>query len=185
MYLIIFLKREESDCDSNPLHVHEKMIKYVKGDILVSKADAIAHGIAPNDNFKQGLALSLREQWPAMYKDFRHYCKTTHPDEGTSWAWKGVGGPVIVNLFTQEHPKTQDGNPGKASLSYVHRALKKLREDIQAYDLKSVAITKLATGVGGLDWTDVKPLIEDNLSDLDIPIYVYETYEKGTAALEA
>ena len=49
------------------------MLKEVTGDILLSTAGAIAHGIAPHDNFKQGLALSLREQWPGMYKDFRHY----------------------------------------------------------------------------------------------------------------
>ena len=63
------------------------MIKEVQGDILLSGADAVAHGIAPNDNFHQGLALSLRESWPAMYKDFRHYCHVQHPKEGTTWAW--------------------------------------------------------------------------------------------------
>jgi O-acetyl-ADP-ribose deacetylase (regulator of RNase III) len=47
------------------------MIKEVAGDILLSKAGAIAHGVAPHDDFKQGLALSLREHWPGMYKDFR------------------------------------------------------------------------------------------------------------------
>lgn len=160
------------------------MIKYVKGDILKTKAEAIAHGIAPNDNFKQGLALTLREQWPSMYKDFRHYCQTTHPKEGTTWSWKGVGGPVIVNMFTQEHPKTKDSNPGKASLSYVSHTLKSLKKDIKDNNLKSVALTRLATGVGGLDWTEVKPLIEEHLSDLKIPIFVYETFEKDRQAEE-
>ncbi len=32
------------------------MVKEVTGDILLSKAGAVAHGIAPNDNLKQGLA---------------------------------------------------------------------------------------------------------------------------------
>ena len=55
------------------------MIQYVSGDILLTEAEGIAHGVAPNDDFKQGLALSLRERWPAMYKDFRHFCHTQHP----------------------------------------------------------------------------------------------------------
>jgi O-acetyl-ADP-ribose deacetylase (regulator of RNase III) len=42
------------------------MIKEVSGDILLSKAQVIAHGVAPNDPFHNGLALQLREQWPAM-----------------------------------------------------------------------------------------------------------------------
>lgn len=42
------------------------MIHYVSGDILLSKAAAIAHGVAPNDHMDHGLALALRERWPAM-----------------------------------------------------------------------------------------------------------------------
>jgi O-acetyl-ADP-ribose deacetylase (regulator of RNase III) len=80
------------------------MIKEVTGDILLSKAGAIAHGIAPNDDFKQGLALALREQWPAMYKDFRHYCQTYNPKPGSRWSWKGPGAPGLVHLFSQEAP---------------------------------------------------------------------------------
>ena len=42
------------------------MIYEVSGDILLSKAQAIAHGVAPNDHFTNGLALSLRERYPAL-----------------------------------------------------------------------------------------------------------------------
>ena len=83
------------------------MLKEVTGDILLSTAGAIAHGIAPHDNFKQGLALSLREQWPGMYKDFRHYCQTYNPKPGGAWSWKGPNSPVIINLFTQEQAGTR------------------------------------------------------------------------------
>lgn len=46
------------------------MIYEVESEILLSGAVAVAHGIAhgvpPNDNFAKGLALALRERWPAM-----------------------------------------------------------------------------------------------------------------------
>ena len=58
------------------------MIHEVAGDILLTKAKAIAHGVAPNDYFDSGLALELRKQWPAMVKDFRHYVHQTHPKPG-------------------------------------------------------------------------------------------------------
>ena len=161
------------------------MIKYVNGDILHSQAEAIAHGVAPNDDFKQGLALSLRERWPAMYKDFRHYCKTTHPKEGGAWSWKGPGGPVIVNMLTQEHPPSKDAHPGKATLTHVGHSLKELKKIAESEGFKSLALPKVATGVGGLKWDDVKPLIESNLSELEIPIFIYETYQKDVKAQEA
>ena len=160
------------------------MIQYVKGDILLPEADALVHGVAPQDDFKQGLALSLRENWPSLYKDFRHYCKTTHPKEGELWSWKGPQGPAIVNMMTQEHPSSPNTHPGKAKLKHLNHCLRNLHKEIKENDYKSLAITKIATGVGGLDWSDVKPMLEDSLADLDIPVYIYETYEKGVKATE-
>ncbi|MFY4729865.1 hypothetical protein [Nitrospira sp. BLG_2] len=52
------------------------MLKEVAGDILRTTAEMVAHGVAPNDNYATGLALNLRQERPAMYKDFRHYCQT-------------------------------------------------------------------------------------------------------------
>lgn len=160
-------------------------IKDVSGDILLSKAGAIAHGVAPLDDFRQGLALSLREQWPGMYKDFRHYCQSQSPKAGEVWAWKGPNAPVIFNLFTQEPAPHGLGHPGKATLPHVNHALQALKNDVQVQGVKSLAITRLATGVGGLKWEEVQPLIRRVLGDLGIPVYVYSTYKKGLAAEEA
>ena len=160
------------------------MIKYVAGDILNSKADAVAHSVAPNDDFKQGLALALRERWPAMYKDFRHFSHTQHPKEGTLWTWKGAGGPFIVSLFAQEHAKDHSSHPGKAKASYLNHALRELRKEVQEQGMKSLALPKLSTGVGGLSWEEVKPLIEEHLGSLSIPVYVYQDYKKDLTAAE-
>ncbi len=160
------------------------MIKEVTGDILLSKAASIAHGIAPHDDFKQGLALSLRDRWPTMYKDFRHYCQTFGPKPGTLWAWKGSNSPVIFNLFTQAQPPDHQSRPGKATLPYLNHALQALKKEVDAQKVTSLALPRLATGVGGLEWDDVRPLIHSILADLNIPVYVYATFKKGIAAKE-
>jgi len=159
------------------------MIKEVTGDITRSKAGAIAHGIAPNDHFDSGLALSLREAFPAMYKDFRHYCHQFHPKPGSVWIWSGVGSRVI-SLFTQEPPQTDRSHPGKASLVNLNHALKELSKMITEENLESVAIPRLATGVGGLDWEEVKPLIYKHLDPLPVKIYLYSHFTKGVQAVE-
>ncbi len=160
------------------------MIKEVTGDILLSKAASIAHGIAPHDDFKQGLALSLRDQWPTMYKDFRHYCQTFGPKPGSLWSWKGANSPVIFNLFTQTPPPDHQSRPGKAALPYLNHALQALKKEVSAQKVTSLALPRLATGVGGLEWDDVRPLIQSILADLNIPVYVYTTFKKGIAAKE-
>ena len=161
------------------------MITEVQGDILLSKAAAIAHGVAPNDHFDSGLALSLRERWPAMVKDFRHYCQTSHPKSGELWVWAGADGRRIINLMTQAAAYGHGEKPGAASLENVNHALRALAKLAAAEKLSSIALPKLATGVGGLDWQDVKPLIEHHLGALGIPVYVYSTFHAGMAAAEA
>ena len=161
------------------------MIQEVSGDILLSQAHAIAHGIAPNDDFRSGLALALREHSPALYKDFRHYCQTTHPAPGELWTWMGADGQYVVNLFTQEGAEGRHGGkPGRATLQYVRHALKALRQEIEREGFRSVALPRLATGVGGLEWDEVKPLLVEALGDLDLPVVVYTTFRKGEHAAE-
>ena len=157
------------------------MIREKSGDILQTECLAIAHGVAPNDDFHSGLALQLREQWPAMYKDFRHYCHDRHPKEGELWMWSGVGGHRIICLFTQAAAYGHGKTPGKAHLEHVGHSLKALRHLIEKEKLESVAIPRLATGVGGLDWEDVYPLVKQHLGDLEATIEVYTVYKKEPA----
>ena len=117
------------------------MIKEVSGDLLLSKAQVIAHGVAPNDPFHTGLALQLREQWPAMYKDFRHYCKQQNPKPGTLWLWQGVdqtGRHVrFAALLTQEAASREGGHGGRAHTEYVNHALHELQKLLQKLRPKS------------------------------------------------
>lgn len=160
------------------------MIHEVSGDILLSKARAIAHGVAPNDNFATGLALSLREHWPSLYKDFRNYCHIYHPKSGEIWTWVNAEGQRVVNLMTQAAAYNQGAKPGKATTEDVNRTLKNLKLLIEQEKITSLALPRLATGVGGLHWEEVRPLIYKHLQDLDIPIYIYTLYQKDVQANE-
>lgn len=160
------------------------MIREVSGDILLTKAAAIAHGVAPNDAFATGLAHSLREQWPGMYKDFRHYCQSQHPKAGGAWIWSGPGGTRIINLLTQEAAYGHGEKAGRATLENVNHALRELKKLIEHEKLTSIALPRLATGVGGLKWEDVKPLIEKHLKDAGVPVLVYSEFHAGVAANE-
>ena len=50
--------------------------------------------------------------------------------------------------------------------------------------IKSVALPRLATGVGGLDWDQVKAEIDKAFRAVDISVYVYTGYKKGECAHE-
>ncbi len=161
----------------------------VEGDILLSKAAVIAHGIAPLDRFDSGLALALRERWPSMVRDYRHDTRSRPLASGGVWLWRGVDADGstrgIVNLLTQNmlHDGPA-GKPGKATRENVAHSLKALAKLAQEENFSSIALPRLATGVGGMDWAEVKPLVLEHLGGLDIPVVIYEVYRKGVAAEE-
>ncbi|MBU8976858.1 macro domain-containing protein [Lysobacter sp. MMG2] len=160
------------------------MLKEVEGDLLLTNAQVIAHGIAPEDHFDSGLALALRERWPSMVRDYRHAMRREPLEPGDIWAWSGVdeGGRriEIVNLLTQDMHR---GHAGKASLLNVSHSLKALARHVREEGIRSLALPRLATGVGGLEWVDVRPLVQ-HLGELGIPVIVYTTYHADVAANE-
>lgn len=159
------------------------MIHEVEGDILLSRAQAIAHGVSPNDHFDAGLALALRELWPSMAKDFRHYAHQAHPKAGELWSYPTPDGRTIFNLLTQEGDHAADSS-GRATTAHVNHALRRLHHALDSGRYRSVALPRLATGAGGLEWTQVRPLIEQHLGSLSTPVFLYVTYHKGQPAVE-
>ncbi|MCP3919873.1 MAG: macro domain-containing protein [bacterium] len=160
------------------------MLTEVSGDILLSKAQVIAHGVAPQDHFDSGLALSLRERFPTMYKDFRHYCKVGNPRAGETWTWGGTGGVRVTSLFTQDPPRTQNAKPGAATFHNVNHSLKEFAKEVKREGYKSIALPRLATGVGKLPWEEVKPLLKRHLGELGVPVIVYSEFHSGVEADE-
>ena len=164
------------------------MIHSLRGDLLLSRADLVVHGVAPKDDLKNGLVLALRERFPAMYKDFRHHCHQNHPAPGELWLWQGVGPDGrtmrIAALFTQEPPAHKGGHAGRAHTEFVNHALRELRKLVDREGFRSVALPRIATGVGALEWEQVEPLVRAQLGELSIPILVYSDYEPGVVAEE-
>lgn len=163
------------------------MIREVSGDILLSKADVIAHGVAPADALATGLGAGMREAFPAMFEPFHEYCKALHPMPGDSWTWSGSGkrGPVkVVCLFTQQQALVKGQKPGPATLEAVRHSLGNLKKALKKVKATSVALAKVGTGAGGLAWADVKPIVTEQLSDLSIPVLLYSDYQRGVPASE-
>jgi O-acetyl-ADP-ribose deacetylase (regulator of RNase III) len=160
------------------------MIYQVEGDILLSRAYAIVQGVGINDPMDKGLALALHTKYPVMYKDFHRWCHQHNTRPGEAWLWDVENNIHIVNLITQDIFNRHEYRYGKATLHNIKSALAALVKIILEKKFPSIAISRLATGSGDLDWDDVWPLIDNSLGNLDIPVYVYSTYRAGQKAEE-
>lgn len=75
----------------------------------------------------------------------------------------------IINFPTKRHWK------GKSNIQDIKSGLIALKEDIKKYEIHSIAIPPLGCGLGGLDWNEIKLLIEQTLGDMtDIDFIIYE-----------
>jgi len=117
-------------------------------------------------------------------KDFHHWCHQEHRKLGSAWIWSGAQGARVINLITQDGGYDRGSKPGKASISSVNHSLRALKGVIVKEGLSSVALPRLATGVGGLSWKDVRPLILNQLADIDADVFVYQEYVPGKKADE-
>ena len=160
------------------------MIYKVEGDILLSKAQAIVLGVGVNDPMDKGLALQLRNKYPSLQKDLNRWCHQHDTKSGEAWLWVGQNNARIINLITHENRESNDHHYDKATLGNIKHALNALVKIVTVEKLTSIALPKIGTGFGDLDWDDVLPIIEMNLGSINIPAYVYTLYRPGQAATE-
>lgn len=147
------------------------MIKYIKGDIFVSDAEAIVNPVNINGIMGKGLALSFKIEYPENYKAYVKACKNKQIDIGKLFVFKDsnhFGEKIIINFPT----KKDWYKPSK--YEYIDKGLDDLINVIKKYNIKSIAIPPLGCGLGGLDWNIVKSKIENKLSDINIDVYLYE-----------
>ena len=80
----------------------------------------------------------------------------------------------IINFPTKRHWR------GKSHIQDIQSGLASLAEEIRSRAIRSIAIPPLGSGLGGLEWTDVRKHIQSILQELeDVKVVVFEPHEKG------
>lgn len=151
------------------------MISYQTGDLLQSQAEALVNTVNTVGVMGKGIALQFKEAFPRNFKVYQDACKKQELTPGVLLpVWDSNlqnGKKLIINFPTKIHWR----QPSR--YEYIEKGLLTLRELLIDKNIKSIAIPPLGSGNGGLDWKQVKSLIESQLQDLDVEIQVYEPSE--------
>jgi O-acetyl-ADP-ribose deacetylase (regulator of RNase III) len=138
-------------------------VEIAKGDLLEQRVDAIVNTVNTVGVMGKGIALQFRRKWPANYKAYEEACKRNEVVPCKMFVFDN-GGLVepkyIINFPTKRHWR----QPSR--LSDIECGLEDLVAQIKTLKIKSIAIPPLGCGNGGLDWSEVKPLIEASFKDL-------------------
>jgi O-acetyl-ADP-ribose deacetylase (regulator of RNase III) len=148
------------------------MIEYRTGNILEAEAEALVNTVNCVGIMGRGIALQFKKAFPSNFKAYAAACQRHEVQPGRMFVFERgrLESPrYIINFPTKRHWR------GASKLSDIEAGLVALRKEIASRDIHSIAIPPLGSGLGGLNWPDVRAAIESTLSDLpEVDIAVFE-----------
>lgn len=149
------------------------MIEIRRGNLLTANAEALVNTVNCVGVMGKGIALQFKQTFPTNYKEYVKACKLNQVTPGKMFTVQ-VGGLLanpkyIINFPTKRHWK------GKSRIEDIKFGLDALIEEVKSLQIQSIAVPPLGCGNGGLNWNQVKPMIEEAFSQVpDLKVYLYE-----------
>ncbi|GMT48870.1 MAG: Appr-1-p processing protein [bacterium] len=144
------------------------MFQLVTGNILESSAKCLVNTVNCEGYMGKGIAYQFKLRFPENNHDYMKSCKSGTLKIGTIHSFR-ESDKLIVNFPTKNKWRE------KTKIEYIHKGLSELVQFIPLHKVKSIAIPPLGCGNGGLNWSNVKPLIiqylEPLLDTVDIQLY--------------
>lgn len=148
------------------------MIEYKHGDILRENAEALINTVNCMGIMGRGIALQFKNAFPENFKAYAKACKQNEVQPGKMFVFETgqlTNPRYIINFPTKRHWR------GKSRIEDIETGLQALVDTIRKYNIRSIAIPPLGSGLGGLDWSIVKSRIEAMLQSIsDVRIIIYE-----------
>jgi O-acetyl-ADP-ribose deacetylase (regulator of RNase III) len=148
------------------------MIEYKHGDILREDAEALINTVNCMGIMGRGIALQFKNTFPENFKAYVKACKKNEVLPGKMFVFETgqlTNPRYIINFPTKRHWRN------KSRMEDIDTGLIDLVNTIQKYNIRSIAIPPLGSGLGGLDWSIVKLRIEAVLQSFtDVRIFIYE-----------
>lgn len=148
------------------------MINYKKGDLFNDNAEAIVNTVNCVGVMGRGIALQFKKHYPENFKEYEKKCKLKEITPGRVFVFETnslMNPKYIINFPTKRHWR------GESRIEDIEAGLTDLISNIEKYNITSIAIPPLGSGLGGLEWSLVKSKIESALKDIkEVTINVYE-----------
>ena len=155
------------------------MILYKTGDLFAVEADALVNPVNCVGVMGKGIALQFKNAYPMNFEAYLTACKSGRIKPGHMHVFEthATNNPqYIVNFPTKRHWRDSSRiGDIKAGLADLVRVIAEKR-------IQSIAMPALGCGLGGLNWREVRPLIESAFSTFtDVSIVVFEppTQDQG------
>lgn len=148
------------------------MIELTQGDILKADVEAIVNTVNCVGVMGRGIALQFKKAWPDNFKAYAAACDNQQVQPGRMFVFETgqLANPrYIINFPTKRHWR------GASRMEDIEAGLQALVATIRENNIQAIAIPPLGSGLGGLDWNQVKPKIEQAMSAIpDVRVLIYQ-----------
>ena len=148
------------------------MLKYKTGDILAEDAEALVNTVNCVGVMGRGIALQFKRVFPENFKAYAARCKRDEMQPGQVFVFETgqlTHPHYIINFPTKRHWR------GKSRMEDIESGLASLAQEIRARGIRSIAIPPLGSGLGGLDWAEVRRRVQAALEKFDdVKVVVFE-----------
>lgn len=155
------------------------MIEDGLGNLLDAQVDALVNTVNTHGVMGKGIALQFKKAFPENFAQYERACKAGEVVVGRMCLYRTVFPQprFIVNFPTKKHWR----QPSK--LSYIKDGLTDLIAVIEREKIRSIAVPPLGCGNGGLEWSEVRPLIVGAFSAVpDVRVVLFAPRETPDAA---
>jgi O-acetyl-ADP-ribose deacetylase (regulator of RNase III) len=139
------------------------MLEFKQGNLLEEDAEALVNAINCVGVMGKGIALQFKQAFPENFQQYKQACDAKEVQPGQMFTvptGKLFNPEYIINFPTKRHWRD------KSKIEDIQTGLKELVAEVQQLGITSIAIPALGCGNGGLDWLEVKPLIESAFVEL-------------------
>jgi len=148
------------------------MIEFKQGNLLEENAEALVNTVNCVGVMGKGIALQFKQAFPENFRQYEKACRSSEVQLGrmlTVPTGSLFYPRYIINFPTKRHWR------GKSKIEDIKSGLKALIAEVQQLAISSIAIPPLGCGNGGLDWAEVKPLIESTFAELpEVKVVIFD-----------
>jgi O-acetyl-ADP-ribose deacetylase (regulator of RNase III) len=156
------------------------MIEFRRGDIIGEDAEALVNTVNCVGVMGKGVALRFKAAFPANFRAYAAACQRSEVMPGKVFVHETghITNPhYIINFPTKRHWRD------KSRIEDIESGLRSLRHEIESRGIQSVALPAIGCGLGGLRWSEVRPLIERTLGTINgVRVVVFEPGESRVTA---
>lgn len=145
-------------------------VKALIGNLFESRAQTLVNTVNCVGVMGKGVAEQFKRRFPEMFEDYRRRAERNAVRLGEPYLYRDRSGVQIVNFPTKGHWRSP------SRLADIERGLDYLAAHAAEWGITSIAMPPLGCGNGGLEWSDVGPLIYAKLHHLPVDIEVYAPY---------